>query len=84
MKEKWKVIEGFSNYLISNKGRVKIVETLEDKKTFVKDDGYVATCLSKNKKQHYKYIHRLVAESFVENEYDKAQVNHINGTNGSI
>ena len=82
MKEKWKVIEGFSNYLISNKGRVKIVETLEDKKTFVKDDGYVATCLSKNKKQHYKYIHRLVAESFVENEYDKAQVNHINGIKG--
>lgn len=32
MKEKWKVIKGFSNYLISNKGRVKIVETLEDKK----------------------------------------------------
>ncbi len=40
MKEKWKIIEEFPKYLISNRGRIKILNTLEDKKVFVKDDGY--------------------------------------------
>ena len=82
MKEKWKIIEEFPKYLISNKGRIKILSTLEDKKVFVKDDGYIATGLTKNKKQNYRYVHRLVAESFVNNKHGKLQVNHINGIKG--
>ena len=69
MKEKWKIIEGFPRYLISNKGRIKILSTLEDKKVFVKDDGYIATTLG-NGKQNYKYVHRLVAEAFVKNKHN--------------
>ena len=82
MKEKWKIIEEFPKYLISNKGRIKILSTLEDKKVFVKDDGYIATGLTKNKKDYYRYVHRLVAESFVNNKHGKSQVNHINGIKG--
>ena len=81
MKEKWKIIEGFPKYLISNKGRIKILSTLEDKKVFVKDDGYIATTLG-NGKQSYKYVHRLVAEAFIKNKHNKPQVNHINGIKG--
>ena len=81
MKEKWKIIEEFPRYLISNKGRIKILSTLEDKKLFVKDDGYVATTLG-NGKQSYKYVHRLVTETFVKNKHNKPQVNHINGIKG--
>ena len=81
MKEKWKIIEEFPRYLISNKGRIKILSTLEDKKLFVKDDGYVATTLGDGK-QSYKYVHRLVAEAFIKNKHDKPQVNHINGIKG--
>ena len=81
MKEKWKIIEGFPKYLISNKGRIKILSTLEDKKVFVKDDGYIATTLG-NGEQSYKYVHRLVAEAFIKNKHDKPQVNHINGVKG--
>ena len=81
MKEKWKIIEGFPKYLVSNKGRIKILSTLEDKKVFVKDDGYIATTLV-NGKQSYKYVHRLVAEAFVKNKHNKPQVNHINGIKG--
>ena len=81
MKEKWKIIEGFPKYLISNKGRIKILSTLEDKKVFVKDDGYIATTLGDGK-QSYKYVHRLVAEAFIKNKHDKPQVNHINGIKG--
>ena len=81
MKEKWKTIEEFPKYLISNKGRIKILSTLEDKKLFVKDDGYVATTLGDGK-QSYKYVHRLVAEAFIKNKHNKPQVNHINGIKG--
>ena len=81
MKEKWKIIEEFPKYLISNKGRIKILSTLEDKKVFVKDDGYIATTLGDGK-QSYKYVHRLVAEAFIKNKHDKPQVNHINGIKG--
>ena len=81
MKEKWKIIEGFPKYLISNKGRIKILSTLEDKKVFVKDDGYIATTLGDGK-QSYKYVHRLVAEASIKNKHDKPQVNHINGIKG--
>ena len=81
MKEKWKIIEEFPKYLISNEGRIKILSTLEDKKVFVKDDGYIATTLG-NGKQSYKYVHRLVAEAFVKNKHNKPQVNHINGIKG--
>ena len=81
MKEKWKIIEEFPRYLISNKGRIKILSTLEDKKVFVKDDGYIATTLG-NGKQSYKYVHRLVAEAFIKNKHNKPQVNHINGIKG--
>ena len=36
MKEKWKIIEEFPKYLISNEGRIKILSTLEDKKYSLK------------------------------------------------
>lgn len=81
MKEKWKIIEEFPKYLISNKGRIKILSTLEDKKVFVKDDGYITTTLG-NGKQNYRYVHRLVAEAFIKNKHNKPQANHINGIKG--
>ena len=82
MKEKWKIMEEFPKYLISNKGRIKTLNTLEDKKVFVKEDGYISTVLTKNGKQYYKYLHRLTAEAFIKNKHNKPQVNHINGIKG--
>ena len=78
-KEFWKVIENFPDYLISNRGNIKIVKTLENRILFTKDDGYVSCPLTSNGKNYYKYVHRLVAEAFVPNPNNKRQVNHKNG-----
>lgn len=79
MKEKWKVIEGFSKYLISNTGRVKNIARLRELK-FYDSNGYCRIELvDDNNKPKKAYVHRLVALNFIPNPLNKPQVNHIDG-----
>lgn len=39
--------------------------------------GYITVNLCKDSRMHTKLVHRLVAEAFVDNEFSKDQVNHI-------
>lgn len=85
--EVWEKIKGFENYEISNLGRLKVnlkFRKYRDYQSKIlnpsKDkDGYFRTCLTKDGKRFMKTIHRLVAESFIENKLNKPCVNHING-----
>lgn len=43
------------------------------------DDGYLIVSLYKNNKGNLRYVHRLVAESFIPNTENKDTVNHIDG-----
>lgn len=87
MKEIWKPIKGFEDrYDISNLGRVyskrrkKILTQTPSYQE--KRRGYNQVCLfGSDNKKHTKLVHRLVAETFIENldpEY-LVQVNHKNG-----
>lgn len=78
IKERWKEIEGFPNYEVSDQGRVR------NKKTgnFLKAptcDRYLMVMLYKNGTPHHKSIHRLVAEAFLPKIEGKNQVNHKDG-----
>lgn len=72
-----KEIKGFENYSISDDGKVFNNKTNKELKKCISTSGYYYVQLIKNKKKNMKYIHRLVAETFIENT--KEQVDHING-----
>ena len=72
----WKEIKGFENYSVSNYGEVKSNKKdiiLKQRKT---KTGYKIVDMRANKKKYTKYVHRLVAEAFVDNEFNFKCVNH--------
>ncbi len=79
-----KKIEGFDKYYISKTGQILDVDYNKTKKAkLLKQqttlDGYKFVQLSKNGKIYNKKIHRLVAEAFIPNPYNKPEINHKDG-----
>lgn len=75
--EKYKTIEGFPNYKISNLGNVKNIKT----NRILKQDynrKYPSVLLWVNKTRYHKSIHRLIANAFIPNPEKHPVVNHIN------
>lgn len=69
--EQWKDIKGFSNWMISDKGRLRrlVLNTWTPVKLYFNPYSkvYMHTMIGDDKKVYTKYIHRMVAEAFVEN-----------------
>ena len=72
--EIWKIINNFDNYEVSTFGNVKNKKTGRILKAS-KSGGYYNVNLSKIK-TNTKQVHRLVAETFIENPENKLHVNH--------
>ncbi len=78
-------------YKVSNYGRIKSITRLKKNKsrlqnvksiiksTRYNNNDYEIVDLSKNGKIKTLYVHRLVAIAFIKNEYNKPEVNHIDG-----
>ena len=82
MEEIWENIEGFEGiYQVSNLGKVKSLKFGKEKYLSITKSsiGYLNTKLQLNKKNKSFLVHRLVAETFIKNEFNKPCVNHING-----
>lgn len=69
--EVWRKVKGFENYEVSNMGRVRSKRKIL--KPFVNGKGYLRVALGQNT---MKFVHRLVAEAFVENPNGYPIINH--------
>ena len=76
--EIWKPIKGFESYYeISTLGNVKSKRFNKIMKTYSNNSGYKCIDLKDDTKKHKKLVHRLVAETFLENQAEYPEVNHI-------
>lgn len=89
--EVWKDIKGYEGYYqVSNLGRVKsvnrrVVNHKSGSTRFTEGiilspcdngNGYLVVSLRKDGKRKNAYMHRIVAEAFVENRENKPNINH--------
>ena len=79
--EIWKTISSSPNYEVSNFGSVRNIKTGNILKVATNNFGYKLVCLSNKNKKQTGYIHRLVAEAFIDTNLDTrtSVVNHIDG-----
>ena len=76
--EIWKKIEEFSDYQISNLGRVKNIKTNKYLHPYKNYSGYLEISLNKNKTKKTYKLHRLIAVYFIPNIENKPTVHHKN------
>ena len=78
--EEWKDVFGFEGkYLVSSSGVVWSVKRRHRIVPFVNSCGYEQVHLFRKRGQESYYVHRLVAEHFVDGYADGKEVNHIDG-----
>lgn len=75
---KWKSIEGYPNYIVSDTGEIRNINSISSHSIRDKK-GYFVTDLYKDGKRKTARVHRLVAEAFIPNPENKSEVNHLNG-----
>ncbi|TPF78384.1 MULTISPECIES: NUMOD4 domain-containing protein [Bifidobacterium] len=89
---RWKAIAGFDYYEISDSGKVRSIRhKVTCKNGFVKTvpekylrpalgrNGYLVVSLWQEGRQSMRYLHRLIAEAFIENPWHLPVINHKNG-----
>lgn len=77
----WSSIKDHEDYIVSSSGRILSYKkgTWNELKPQKDTDGYLQVVLSENGKRNYKFVHRLVAESFLYRPKGCTEVNHIDG-----
>ncbi len=72
-----KAIKGFEDYLVTDTGKVYSLKRKKYMNQHANNRGYLMVQLCKNGKHKSFLVHRLVAQAFIENPENKAQIDHI-------
>lgn len=73
------IVKNFPNYKITKDGKIFSIRSKRYLKQKIQPNGYHCIKLCNNGYQKDKYIHKLVAETFIKNTKNKKYVNHIDG-----
>ena len=93
VEEIWKDIPTYEGiYQASNLGKIKSLERIAIKKYrgnrvvkerimlgTINEDGYLKVHFKNNNRNNSYFIHRLIAQTFIDNPYNKEQINHKDG-----
>ncbi len=79
IKEEWKEIEDYPNYLISNYGRVFNSQRNRIVRGSLDRQGYIRVTLIQKNEYVSQAVHRIVAFAFVEGYFEGAVVRHKDG-----
>ena len=77
--EVWKRIDGYTNYEVSNLGRVRNSDTNHLLHLQKRKSGYVKVNLCNKGNERTIDVHRLVAKAFIPNPHNLPEVNHKHG-----
>ena len=75
--EVWRPLKNFEAYYeVSSYGKVKSIRLNKIMKTYINNSGYECIDLKDADKKHKKLVHRLVAETFLDNTTLLPEINH--------
>ena len=77
-KEEWRTISRWPNYEASRSGQIRNKSTGKVRTPVKIKGGYLTIMFYKSGKNYLEYLHRLVAETFLENPTNCLYVNHKN------
>ena len=77
--EEWRILVNFPTYEVNRFGIVRNKVSKRNKVFTDNGHGYLRTNLFVNGRQVTTYLHRLIAEAFIDNPYNLPEINHKDG-----
>lgn len=79
MPTEWRKSKSCPFFLASPEGGIMVADTGKMARIMDNGHGYKQVQIMRNNKRYTKYVHRLVAECFIENPNNEPEVNHKDG-----
>lgn len=75
----WRKPQSCPFFLVSSDGKVMVADTMQSARIADNGNGYMHVQIMRNCKRYTKYVHRLVAECYLDNPENKPEINHKDG-----